>query len=77
MDTEGLEKTAHNKIFVGRPNAISPDELKGALDVLSEALESDDNNKVRDAFGKTVPTYIRDSVAFNKNYEKLKTEVYK
>ena len=44
---------------------------------MSEALESDDNNKVRDAFEKTVPTYIRDNVAFNKNYEKLKTEVYK
>ena len=76
MDTEGLEKTGHNKIFVGRPASISPEELKVALGVLEDALKNGDDNAVRDAFEKTVPTYIRDNVAFNKAYEKVKTEVH-
>ncbi|MBQ4528080.1 MAG: polysaccharide biosynthesis protein [Clostridia bacterium] len=77
MDTEGLEKTRHNKIFVGRPGTVELDELKSALDMLVKAIEMDDENAIRDAFEKTVPTYIRDNVAFNKAYEKVKTEVHK
>ncbi|MBQ4630504.1 MAG: polysaccharide biosynthesis protein [Clostridia bacterium] len=77
MDTEGLEKTRHNKIFVGRPGTVELDELKSALDMLEKAIEMDDENAIRDAFEKTVPTYIRDNVAFNKAYEKVKTEVHK
>ena len=77
MDTEGLEKTGHNKIFVGRPASIAPQQLNEALGVLRDAIENGDDNSIRDAFEKTVPTYIRDNVAFNKEYEKIKTEVHK
>ena len=55
------------------------DELKEGLNLLKDAIESDDDNKVRDVFEKVVPTYIRDNVTFNENckkqYDKVKVTV--
>ncbi len=79
MDSEGLEQTAHKKIFIGSPKSVTMDELKEGLNLLKDAVESDDDNKVRDVFEKVVPTYIRDNVTFNENckkqYDKVKVTV--
>lgn len=79
MDSEGLEQTAHKKIFIGSPKSVTMDELKEGLNLLKDAIESDDDNKVRDVFEKVVPTYIRDNVTFNENckkqYDKVKVTV--
>ncbi len=81
MDSEGLEQTDHKKIFIGSPKSITLDELKEGLKLLGEAIESDDDNKVRDIFEKVVPTYIRDNVTFNENckkqYNRVKASVNK
>ncbi|MBE7049646.1 MAG: polysaccharide biosynthesis protein [Ruminococcaceae bacterium] len=81
MDSEGLESTQHKKIFIGSPKSIDLDELKEGLELLREAVESEDDNKVRDVFEKVVPTYIRDNVTFNENckkqYDKVKVLINK
>ena len=72
MDQEGLESTKHNKIFVGRPMTIEMAELEEKLSFLKEAVDSQDNEKIRDIMEEVVPTYIRDNVKFNKAYQKSK-----
>lgn len=72
MDQEGLESTKHNKIFVGRPMTIEMTELEEKLTLLKEAVDSQDNERIRDIMEEVVPTYIRDNVKFNKAYQKSK-----
>ncbi len=72
MDQEGLESTKHNKIFVGRPMTIEMAELEEKLKFLKEAVDSQDNEKIRDIMEEVVPTYIRDNVKFNKAHLKSK-----
>lgn len=61
MDEEGLTKTGHNKIFIGKPIDIERSHLELMLDMLKTAAESDDNDKIKDAIAQAVPTYIRES----------------
>lgn len=72
MDQEGLESTKHSKIFVGRPMTIEMAELEEKLKLLKEAVDSQDNEKIRDIMEEVVPTYIRDNVKFNKAHLKSK-----
>ena len=57
MNEEGLKKTAHNKIYIGEPFFRSMDELQEKLAILKKAVESEDNDTVRAAIAKVVPTY--------------------
>ena len=57
MNEEGLKKTAHNKIYIGEPFFRSMDELQEKLVILKKAVESEDNDTVRAAIAKVVPTY--------------------
>ena len=72
MDQEGLEGTKHSKIFVGRPMTIEMDELEEKLNLLREAVDSQDNERIRDIMEEVVPTYIRDNESFNKAHLKSK-----
>lgn len=72
MDQEGLEGTKHSKIFVGRPMTIEMAELEEKLSLLKEAVDSQDNEKIRDIMEEVVPTYIRDNESFNKAHLKSK-----
>ncbi len=56
MNEEGLEKTAHSKIFIGKLIDISRSELQDKLDTLEAALHKS-NEDVKEAFMATVPTY--------------------
>jgi len=71
MDQEGLESTKHSKIFVGRPLSIEMPVLQEKLNALSEAVDSQDNEKIRDIMEQVVPTYIRDNAKFNAAHQKL------
>ncbi len=56
MDEEGLQKTHHAKIFIGKLIDITMDELEQKLSRLSAVL-SGDNDTVKAAIAETVPTY--------------------
>ncbi len=62
MSEEGLTKTRHDKIFVGKPIEISPEDLEKKLEVLSAVLQ-DDTASILDAFASVVPTYQRPHTA--------------
>ena len=56
MSEEGLKKTRHSKIFVGKPIDITYDELKGKLERLEKAL-SGNPEEVKKIVAEVVPTY--------------------
>ena len=58
MDEEGLTKTAHSKIFIGKPIDITEDELKEKLERLESVLHAD-TETVKDTMAEVVPTYKR------------------
>ena len=59
MGEEGLEKTAHNKIFVAEPLDITMQEVKEKLNSLNKLLEKDDtdNKEIKETFKQIVPTF--------------------
>ncbi|MBO5364801.1 MAG: polysaccharide biosynthesis protein, partial [Clostridia bacterium] len=62
MDEEGLQKTAHNKIHIGKPFFHSMDELQEKLDILRNAIKTQDNEVVKRAVAKVVPTYQKPTI---------------
>lgn len=72
MAEEGLESTAHSKIFVGKPCDIDMQTLEEKLSLLDIAVNSHDNEKIRDIMEEVVPTYIRDNEKFNSDYQHSK-----
>ena len=57
MNEEGLEKTDHNKIFIGKPLGISREVVLEKLDILKQALETENNMLIKEAVATVVPTY--------------------
>ena len=57
MDEEGLQKTAHDKIHIGKPFFHSIEELQEKLEILENAIKTQDNEVVKRAVAKVVPTY--------------------
>ncbi len=60
MDSEALDKTIHNKIFVGKIESFDFDELKGKIQSLSEVSKKDNEEKIFEAMAEIVPTYSRE-----------------
>ncbi|MBP5427829.1 MAG: polysaccharide biosynthesis protein [Clostridia bacterium] len=58
MNEEGLTKTAHSKIFIGKQIDITEDELKDKLAKLESVLHADVET-VKDMMEQVVPTYKR------------------
>ena len=58
MDEEGLTKTAHSKIFIGKPIDITEEELKEKLAKLESVLHADVET-VKSMMEEVVPTYKR------------------
>lgn len=52
-----IEKTESNQIYIERQPAITPEELKHKLAVLSAALDKSDPAVIRDALHQVVPTF--------------------
>ena len=57
MNEEGLTKTAHSKIFVGKPIEITPAELTEKLELLKDAIQNQDREYIKKIVSKVVPTY--------------------
>ena len=58
MDEEGLCKTSHSKIFVGKPGDMSIEELEEKLEKLKNSLDSD-GETIKKVLASVVPTYKR------------------
>ena len=56
---EDLEKTDNDLIFVEKEKPITMKELEEKLSILQEALENSDDDGVREALRKVVPTFRR------------------
>ncbi len=56
LSEEGIQKTAHSKIFVGQPTDMTIEDLEHKLEVLEEAIDCD-NAKVKELISQVVPTY--------------------
>lgn len=59
VKTEELEKTDHDMIFIEREEAVSMDELEKKLGILRTACDVDEDDGVREAMRKVVPTFRR------------------
>ena len=57
VKSETLHKTDNDLIFIEKDEPISIDDLNNRLEVLREALASNDDEAVRAAMRKVVPTY--------------------
>ena len=56
-EEEGLQKTGHDKIYIGKPFFDSYDQLQKLLDILRNAVKTEDNDTVKSAVKTVVPTY--------------------
>ncbi len=72
MDEEGLQKTAHNKIYIGKPFFDSMDELQEKLDILRTAVKTQDNEVVKRAVAKAVPTYQKPVIYPEASFTEIK-----
>ena len=59
VKAEELEKTDNNMIFIEREEAVNMDELRKKLSILRSACDADDDNGVREAMRRVVPTFRR------------------
>ena len=60
MNEEGLEKTAHNKIFVAEPLNLGMNEIEEKLNTLGTLVETETNDqkkKIKEVIKQVVPTY--------------------
>lgn len=59
MGEEGLEKTAHNEIFVAEPLDITMKDIDKKIDILNKLLEKNniENEEIKNTFKELVPTF--------------------
>jgi len=57
MDEEGLKKTTHNKIYIGKPTFESIESLEKKLEQLKILLNESKIDKIKNKMGEIVPTY--------------------
>lgn len=58
MESETLSKTENDLIFVEKDTPLTRDEVDERVGMLTEAAQSGSEEKVREAFKKTVPTFM-------------------
>ena len=56
---DDLEKTDNDLIFVEKEKPVTMEELQEKLAILHEATETLDDDGVREALRKAVPTFVR------------------
>lgn len=59
MDEEGLTKTGHDKIFIGKPTFNDIDFLRKKFERLKTAIDDNDKEEIRQTLKEIVPTYNR------------------
>ena len=55
--TEELDRTSHNRIFIERDTPLPWQEIEEKLEILRNAVRSENNDRVREALKQVVPTY--------------------
>ena len=76
MAEEGLEKTAHNKIFIGKMEDITEKELRQKISTLQETIQREDITleKIKETMKRVVPTY-HEAVEINNNIKNARREI--
>lgn len=59
VKTEELEKTDNDMIFIEREDSVTMDELEKKLSILRTACDADEDDDVREALRRVVPTFRR------------------
>ena len=59
MNSQTLTKTDNDLIFIEKDTPLSKEEIEEKLQVLRNALESEDDNEAREALRSVVPTFRR------------------
>ena len=57
VKTENMTKTENRLIFIEKDTPLSREELDRRLELLQQACDSDDDDRVRDVLKQVVPTY--------------------
>ncbi len=57
IKTEKLTKTDNEKIYIEQDEPLSPEEIDAKLDILRDALATEDDDQIRLAMKKVVPTF--------------------
>lgn len=64
MNEEGLEETAHEKIFIGKPGDFDIEEVKRSIDMLMEQCLLGNRTLIKNCLKQVVPTY-KDPEVYN------------
>ena len=59
MNSQTLTKTDNDLIFIEKDTPLSKEEIDKKLEVLRNAIESEDDNDAREALRSVVPTFRR------------------
>lgn len=72
MSEEGLEKTAHNKIFVAEPLDITMNQIEEKLSILSTIIQNEETpiEEIKHTVKEVVPTYQEEAKQEKDKYEK-------
>ena len=76
MAEEGLNKTAHNKIFVAQPGTLSLQQLQDKLEVLEKLIQNESVpfEEIRETVKQVVPTYHEPVLEVKTIEDKSKTQ---
>ena len=74
MKSETLSKTKNKLIFIEKDQPLDEDELNRRIDVLTEALKTNDDEIVKNALKQAVETYVDNDVINSKVQEEIKQE---
>ena len=66
MNNDNLTKTAHNKIFIDKPETISLNKIIKQIDDLLFVTKIGNKNMLKDKLKEIVPTYSSPEVYNNK-----------
>lgn len=59
MNSQTLTKTENDLIFIEKDTPLKKEEIDSKLEILKEAIESEDDNDAREALRSVVPTFRR------------------
>lgn len=59
VKTEELDQTEKSLIFIERDKPLSKEQINEKLEILKQAIETEDDNQAREALRRVVPTYKR------------------
>ncbi len=68
MSEEGLQKTAHEKIFIAKPLNVSMDDINEKLEILTEVIKDEQSGiqNIKDVMSRVVPTYVKPNFDYGK-----------